>query len=152
VWHPELAALNKRYPQTQEKYDIKANNMRALVKKQQEAGFVPSRAGIPDGWSGQRKEVNALRAKAAAEAKEIMKTMADEGLLKTGEDPRAEEALEFAITVVRAVNEEDKAAWGIRERISAAKLVLEYTKSKPSTKVEATVNKAEDFLALLAAK
>ncbi len=56
------------------------------------------------------------------------------------------EALEFCIDVVRGDTHQ------MRERLTAAKTVLEYTKTKPTQKSEVAVSKAEDFLAALAAE
>jgi hypothetical protein len=56
----------------------------------------------------------------------------------------AEEALEGAITVLRQPASQ-------QVKLAAAKLVLEFTKSKPVAKSEVSVNKAEEWLASLAA-
>jgi hypothetical protein len=150
-WHPELVGTGIRgYPKTQEAFDKIQARCRAQVIALNAAGKC-NRKGIPDGWAGRRAEVDAIRAQAALEAKEIVQTMAKEGLIDK-EDPRGEEALEFSISVVRAVDADGNGTYQMRERLQAAKMVLEYTKQKPASKVEATVSKAEDFLALLAAK
>lgn len=56
----------------------------------------------------------------------------------------AEEALEGAITVLRQPASQ-------QVKLAAAKLVLEFTKSKPVAKSEVSVNKAEEWLASLSA-
>jgi hypothetical protein len=58
-------------------------------------------------------------------------------------DPRGEEALETALTVMRS-------EISPREKLQAASLVLTYTKSKPAAVVRATVDTAEAWLAALA--
>jgi hypothetical protein len=71
------------------------------------------------------------------EIERIMKKMADQGILP--DDPRAVEALEAAVTVLRTVET-------AKDRLAAARLVLDFTKSKPTTKIEATIKSAEDLL------
>lgn len=55
----------------------------------------------------------------------------------------ANEALEGALTVLREPSTQ-------ATKLSAAKLILEFTKSKPVAKSEVSVNKAEEWLASLA--
>jgi hypothetical protein len=55
----------------------------------------------------------------------------------------AEEALEGALLVMRAPNTQ-------QTKLAAAKLILEFTRSKPVAKSEVSVNKAEEWLASLA--
>ena len=95
--------------------------------------------GVPD---GHRKEtIEPIRAKAKAEAKEVVKIMAEKYDI---EDEYAKTALETAVEVMKVVGEN-------RERVAAARLVLDFTKSKPSAKSEVSISKAEDFLASLVA-
>ena len=54
----------------------------------------------------------------------------------------AEEALEGAITVLRQPSSQ-------QTKLAAAKLTLEFTKTKPVAKSEVSVNKAEEWLASL---
>lgn len=58
------------------------------------------------------------------------------------EDQYAVEALETAVEIMRT-------PLTARDRLAAAKLVLDFTKEKPSTKQEVTVQRAEDFLAAI---
>lgn len=110
-----------------------------------------SKAGRPkklaDGWGGKAEELEAVREKARKEAKELVQKMADKNLIdqKTIEDEYANTALEYAVGVVRADVD------GTRDRLAAAKLVLDFTKQKPASTNNVTVSKAEDFLAALAA-
>jgi hypothetical protein len=87
-------------------------------------------------------EQNAAREKAEAEAEEIVAVMADK--LNIQEDEHAKAALEFAVSVVKdeTVN--------VKDRLSGAKLVLDFTKSKPASKAEVEIKKAEDFLDAIA--
>ncbi len=67
----------------------------------------------------------------------IIKKMADQGILP--DDPRAVEALTAAVVVLRTVE-------SAKDRLAAARLVLDFTKSKPTSKIEHTVKTAEDLL------
>lgn len=58
------------------------------------------------------------------------------------EDEYAKTALETAVEVMRTVGD-------TRERVAAARLVLDFTRSKPVAKNELAISKAEDFLAAL---
>jgi hypothetical protein len=93
--------------------------------------------GQPDGWRKEDWEIE--KAKIKAETKEIVKIMTEK--LKI-EDQYAVEALETAVEIMRS-------PLTARDRLGAAKLVLDFTKEKPSTKQEVTVQRAEDFLAAI---
>ena len=62
------------------------------------------------------------------------------------EDQHALDALTYAVGVIKTGKEPTK------DRLSAARLVLDYTKSKPASNSHVTLNSAEDFLAALAEK
>ncbi|WP_422023360.1 hypothetical protein [Pyruvatibacter mobilis] len=88
-----------------------------------------------------------VREEAASFARRTIAIMKEQGMIeepKTSEEQLAEEALEYAIGVVRAK------ADGTRDRLNAASLVLSYTKQKPVAKSEVAVTAAEDFLENLA--
>lgn len=93
--------------------------------------------GVPDGY--RREQIEPLRAKAKKEAKQVVTIMAE----KYGiEDEYAKEALTTAVEVMRVPGE-------TRERLAAARLVLDFTKTRPVAKSEVTIGKAEEFLASL---
>ena len=93
--------------------------------------------GVPDGY--RKHEIEPVRAQAQKEATEIVKIMSE----KFGvEDEHAQEALKTAVEIMRVPGE-------TRERLAAARLVLDFTKQKPASKSEVAVSKAEDFLASL---
>jgi hypothetical protein len=69
-------------------------------------------------------------------ARIIKKMAANEQL---PDDPMAVEALKEAMTVLRSTIPP-------RDKIAAARLILDFTKSKPTAKVEHTVKTAEDLL------
>ncbi len=91
--------------------------------------------GVPDGYRA--TEIGPLRAKAKKEAKQLVDIMTDKYDI---EDEYAKEALTTAVEVMRVPGE-------TRERLAAARLVLDYTKSKPISKSEVSIGKAEEFLA-----
>lgn len=93
--------------------------------------------GSVTGYSG--AQYKKQKAKAKAEAKEIVALMEKKGF----EIPKAEfarEAIEVAVEIMRtdAMNAKDK--------LSAARTVLEWTLSKPVAQSEVSVKRAEDFL------
>lgn len=89
-------------------------------------------------WGYRKKQLARLQRKAA---KQVQKDM--ENIKKNHDvNPMAEEALEGALTVLRAPSNQSA-------KLAAAKLILEFTKSKPVAKSEVSVNKAEEWLASL---
>jgi hypothetical protein len=100
------------------------------------------RYGIPDGM--RKAEADALNQAAKESAEQTMSDLKKTGVLD-GVDPRSEEALETSIGIMRKPGDK-------KVQLAAARLVLEYTKSKPASKVEATVNAAEAWLAAITSK
>lgn len=98
-------------------------------------------SGSINGYTG--KEVQKMRAVAKDEAKRMVKIMEKHGF-KVPEGEFAREALEAAVETMRmeAINPKDK--------LTAARLVLEFTKAKPAAQAELTVRRAEDYLAEIA--
>ena len=93
--------------------------------------------GTPDGL--RKEQADAMRVEVKKEAEKVVEVMAE----KYGvEDEYAKEALKTAVEVMKMQGE-------TRERLSAARLVLDFTKQKPVAKSEVAVAKAEDFLASL---
>ena len=86
---------------------------------------------MPDGYT--KETIAPIRAKAREEAEIIVSKIAPD------EDEFATEALKTAVEVMRVPGE-------TRERLAAARLVLDFTKTKPAAKQEVSINKAEDFL------
>jgi hypothetical protein len=82
-------------------------------------------------------------AKAKAEAKLIVEVMMKND--PTIEEGYAREALETVVELMRTPGDKSN-------KLAAAKTLLEYTKAKPSTKSEVTINKAEAFLEEILAK
>ena len=96
-------------------------------------------AGVPHGYT--KETISPLREKAKIEAEKVVSIMSkdDKDLAENG---YAQEALKTAVEVMRVPGE-------TRERLSAARLVLDFTKQKPASRSDVTLGKAEDFLANL---
>ena len=104
------------------------------TKKRKNAGRPK---GVPDGY--RKEQIEPIREEAKKEAEKVVNAMSD----KYGiEDDYAKEALKAAVEILRVPAE-------TRERLAAARLVLDFTKSKPANKSEVTIGKAEEFLSSL---
>ena len=93
--------------------------------------------GVPDGYT--REQIEPIRKEIQIQSKRIVEIMADQYNI---EDEYAKVALETAVEVMKMVGDN-------RERVAAARLVLDFTKQKPASKNEVAISKAEDFLASL---
>jgi len=93
--------------------------------------------GVPDGY--RKEQIEPIRAEAKKEAERLVNIMADKFNI---EDEYSKQALQTAVEVMNVVGE-------TRERLAAARLVLDFTKQKPASKNEVALTKAEDFLASL---
>jgi hypothetical protein len=90
--------------------------------------------GTPDGYS--LKAITPIRAKAKEDAERIVKIMAVENQI---DDIYAIEALKAAVEIMREPGQN-------RDRLTAARMVLDFTKTKPATKQDVTIGRAEEFL------
>lgn len=121
----------------------KSINARMRLVKELSGGVInPYRKGVWDGYT--KETARPVWERAQREAKAIVKYLKENDMVDTPKDDKfgtmADEALEAAIAVVRTpANDQVK--------IAAARLVLDFTRSKPAAKNEVTVNKAEDWLA-----
>ena len=128
--------------------------LRACIAKAREArgGKAPTRAGVPDGWGGKARR--ALR-KRIIDMAEVKAAAAIDHLVENGQlkkDDAGNAVLKWAAGVVLAKNPADgESAYPIREQLAAAKMVLEFTMTKPETKQSVAVT-AESFLTGLLAK
>lgn len=93
--------------------------------------------GVPDGY--RKAEIEPIREAAKERAEKAVKIMSEKYDI---EDQYAQEALQTAVEVMQVPGE-------TRERLAAARLVLDFTKSRPASKQEVTIGKAEEFLASL---
>lgn len=121
----------------------KSINARMRLVKELSGGAInPYRKGVWDGYT--KETARPVWERAQREAKAIVKYLKENDMVDTPKDDKfgsmADEALEAAIAVVRTpANDQVK--------IAAARLVLDFTRSKPAAKNEVTVSKAEDWLA-----
>lgn len=102
-------------------------------------GKKPGRpAGSVDGYS--RSEMNKFKAKAKAEAKLMVNYMEKVKGFDVPEEEFAREAIVAAVETMRmdVIN--------VKDKLAAARLVLEFTKAKPASKSDVTVRTAESFL------
>lgn len=104
-------------------------------------GRVGRKPGVPQGWHYRDYELACAAAR--KDVKRIMQKMADEGMLP--EDAYAREALEGAVQVLREPGTKET-------KLKAARLILDFTKSKPASKSDVTIRTAESFLDELAAQ
>jgi hypothetical protein len=93
--------------------------------------------GVPDGHTV--KTIKPIVDKAKRDAKKAVSIMTKETPI---EDPRAAEALETAVEIMRTPVHN-------RDRLQAAKIILDFTKIKPVAKSEVTIGNAEAFLTSL---
>jgi len=101
-------------------------------------GPVRRRFGVPDGM--RREDAEVIWAEARRKAKI---DMANIKKVQPDMDERAEEALLSTLEVMRSPMNQTV-------QLAAARQVLEWTKAKPATKSEMTVNAAEAWLASIA--
>lgn len=151
AWDPELAGRLRPYPKTPEAHAAHVAAASEQLCRLTAEGRM-TRRGVPDGWGGRRDELAAIRASAREEAKGIVLHMRASGIIGEPEDPRAEEALEAVIEVVRARDPATgQHAYSARDRVSAANAVLTFTSARPAASAGLSVQRAEDFLAEVAA-
>ena len=150
-YYPDAVGVVQGYPKTREAYDQMVERNRVRYAKWQAEGKIMKRLGVPDGWAGRKAELVEVRAAAAVEAKRIVKYMIESDIIAP-ENEKAEEALEAVIGIVRARSAENPELYAhpAKDRIAAARVVLDFTKQRPATKTSMELTKAEDFLAVLA--
>jgi len=126
--HKNPLALQHQTPEGRAKF-------REMLENRKNKGGRP--LGVPDGHS--KETIKPVVDQAKEDAKKAVSIMKKEYDI---EDPRAEEALETAVEIMRTPVHN-------RDRLQAAKLILDFTKVKPVAKSEITVGKAEEFLSSL---
>lgn len=99
-----------------------------------------TRKGVPDGM--RREEAEQMWIEARKKAKEDMAKLEKAGLIDPA-DEQASEAMQATLEVMRSPMNQ-------QIRLQAARQVLEWTKAKPASKQEMTINAAEAWLASLA--
>ncbi|MGB0818039.1 MAG: hypothetical protein ACPGQQ_03945 [Candidatus Puniceispirillaceae bacterium] len=134
--HPQKAPKNNYFATLMQTEEGRALRRKWSTKPKKNAGRP---RGVPDGYT--RERIEPVRAAIKEEAKRIVNKMSQDYNI---EDKYAKTALETAVEVMRCPGDN-------RERVAAARLVLDFTKSKPVSKNELAISKAEDFLAGLLA-
>jgi len=132
--HPQKAPKNNYFVTLMQTEEGRALRRKWSRKPRKNAGRP---RGVPDGYS--KEQIEPIRAKVKTEAQKVVEIMAKEYDI---EDKYAKAALETAVEVMRMVGDN-------RERVAAARLVLDFTKQKPASKSEVALSKAEDFLSSL---
>ena len=132
--HPQKAPKNNYFANLMKTPEGRALRHKWSTQPRKNAGRPK---GVPDGY--RREQIEPIRAKVKEEAKKVVEIMSKEYGI---EDEYAKAALETAVEVMRMVGDN-------RERVAAARLVLDFTKQKPAAKNELSISKAEDFLASL---
>jgi hypothetical protein len=101
------------------------------TKKRKNAGRPQ---GTPDGYT--LEAITPIREQAKRDAERIVAIMSKENEI---DDVYAIEALKAAVEIMREPGQN-------RDRLTAAIMVLDFTKTKPAAKSEVTIGKAEAFL------
>jgi|TARA_R110002096_G_scaffold423343_1_gene630381 hypothetical protein len=101
------------------------------TKKRKNAGRPQ---GTPDGYT--LEAITPIREQAKRDAERIVAIMSKENEI---DDVYAIEALKAAVEIMREPGQN-------RDRLTAARMVLDFTKTKPAAKSEVTIGKAEAFL------
>jgi hypothetical protein len=114
---------------------------RMTAKRKEEAlTRTATREGVPDGM--RKAQAYPLNEAAKESAKQTMAELETAGVLVNDSDA-AKEALQTSIEIMRKPGEK-------KVQLAAARQVLEWTKAKPASKSEVTVNKAEEWLKAVA--
>lgn len=150
-WNPKLVGL-RFYAKTKEEFEARKEKGRALFARLRAEGKLKGgRIGVPDGFAGRKEEIAAAREEAKAYAKQKVKQLLNLYVPNEPVDPRSEEALEAALEVIRAKVDDPKTGKQVhlektQNRLQAARLVLDFTKSKPVVKTDNVIRTAEAFL------
>lgn len=132
--HPQKAPKSNYFANLMKTAEGRALRRQWSTKPRKNAGRP---RGVPDGYN--KEQIEPIRTEVREQAKRIVEIMSKEHGI---EDQYAKAALETAVEVMRMPGDN-------RERVAAARLVLDFTKQKPAAKNELSISKAEDFLASL---
>lgn len=132
--HPQKAPKNNFFSTIGNTPEGRAKQLE-WIKKGGEAGGRPK--GVPDGHT--LETITPIRNEAKRYAKKVVEIMSDKFNI---EEKYEKEALTTAVQIMREQG-------ATRERLAAARLVLDFTKSKPASKSDVSISRAEDFLTSL---
>jgi hypothetical protein len=140
-YNPAAAGIVRGYPSTLEGYERRRDALRANSEKARAEGNLDhTRAGIPNGFRGQRSVVEAIRRNSQTEAEMICEVLYPEGALRTRDDQLAAEAMEAIVEIWRSP------LTPLPMRLYAMRLFLSFTVAPPVAKRLAAVG---DPMALL---
>ncbi len=171
VWHAELVGVVRSYPPTQERFDELLAIRRANIARLKAEGRW-TREGVNNGNSRrhhqidradkrkahtialnearQRRQDRIKAHRAALEAAPAeVKRMMDENFINA-ENLTDAESGNIALRFVTAVVLDDQQS--MKDRLTAVKILAEFTKAKPVSKQEVAFKNSEDFLASLLPK
>lgn len=149
-WYAELVGKVRGYPRTHESWLGKGEQARRMqaqrktTKPGQKCKLDIHSLQTPPGYRRFSDKCRRLRSDAVLEASQIITFLKDKGFMAkptTTDEHRAEEAMEYAVSVIRSGIE------STGNRLSATKIIADFCKLKPTTTTEVTISKAEDFLA-----
>jgi len=154
IWYPCLVGKVPHYPATREEYEEVQAASSKRIKRLVELKKWGCQ-GVPPGWAGKKKLLAKIRREGAERADRIVKKMIEKDVV-TSEGAMAEVALAAAVEIVitreePAMDEHEarptsKYLYTARDRLSAIKTVLEFTKTKPVVKTESQLSVAEAWL------
>lgn len=129
--HPQRAPKNNYFSTLMSTPEGRAKRKEWSSRPRKNAGRP---VGVPDGH--RKHTIEPIRKEKREEAERVVEVMAK----KIGvEDDYAKEALTTAVEIMRSPD-------ATRDRLQAARLVLDFTKQKPATKSEMAISQAESFL------
>ena len=143
-WCEAAVGKVRSYPKTLEAFEKLRDRSREKWAVMRASGIKISRLGVRDGQAGRKEGVHHMRAFAKHKAERIFAYLKKEDMLLEPDNILANNALLYCITLHEDIEVDAKT------RLQAARTVLEWTKAKPATKIDASVRKAEDFLTILA--
>lgn len=130
--HPQRAPKNNYFAELMSTPEGRALRKEWSSKPRKNAGRP---LGVPDGH--RKQTIEPLREELRKEAEKVVQVMTKK--LDVKPDDYAEEALVTAVEIMRSPD-------ATRDRLAAARLVLDFTKQKPATKSEMAISQAESFL------
>lgn len=141
IWDPKWIGVVSSYPKTAELFEKRKSVGAATLARLRAEGRPPSRLGVANGWGERKAERKKLKLKAKRMAKRNLQTLIDEGIVS---EDMGNAVLLAALEIINNPSE------GTGDRIKAMKLVADFTKQRPTQKIEATVSQAEAWLTSLA--
>ena len=141
-WEAKWIGVVRSYPLSPEAFEVRRQNGFKTSAAQREAGYMPTRKGVPDGWGGRKEEQRKLKEKAKKMARKTLGKLIEEGAIT---EDSANEAILVALEII---NDESESTG---DRLKAIKIVTDCLKAKPTQKVDATITPAEAWLASLSA-